>query len=142
MGQRTDAGAAQVALFVGVGTASSGAGRLMYRCPIGAITAALAFTATTADTLTVPGHSFSVNDAVGVFTAPGMTIPTGLTEGALVYVRTISGNDITLTATSGGGTNIDITAAGAGFIAKFVGLSITQNITPQIGAGQLVFRED
>lgn len=141
-GNRSDAGAAQTALFVGVGTSSSGAGKLLYRCPIGSISAALACVALgSSNVITIPNNPFAVDAPVTFFGGPNVTLFSGVTEGARVFVRTVSGNDITLGATAGAGSDIDI-GTGAGYIAALTGLIINQNINPQLAAGQAVFRED
>lgn len=140
-GQRTDMGASVRALYVGAGTDASGAGKLAYFAPIGATSAALAFTAlNTGNTLKIPGHSFAVNDPVALFAGLGVTLPTGPAEGDRVFIRTVSGDDVTLSATSGG-AELDLTSNGAGFIAKLTGILIDLNITPQIPASSLLFRE-
>jgi len=135
------AGGPVTANFVSVGVAASGASVILYRAPIGVATAPKAFTATAADVVTVPGHSLAVNDKVAMFSTPAAALPTGVTEGTVYFVKTVSSNDLTLSATQGGAT-LDITAAGSGNIAKVVGLAIDTNINPQYAIGQMVFVED
>src|SRR5262245_38198503 len=50
----------------------------------------LPFTSKTNDTLTVPGHSLSVDDRVILETAYGGTLPVGATEGTAYWVKTVS----------------------------------------------------
>jgi hypothetical protein len=77
------------------------------------------FTATTADVFTSPGHGLAVDDRVAVLATPGATLPTGVSEGTLYWVKTVSGNDVTLSTTQGGST-LDLTAAGSGFLKRVV----------------------
>lgn len=136
------AGGPVTANFVSVGVAASGASVILYRAPIGVATAPKAFTAVAAtDIVTVPAHSLAVNDKAAMFSTPAAALPTGVTEGTIYFVKTVSGNDLTLSATQGGAT-LDITGAGSGIIAKVVGLAIDTNINPQYAIGQLVFTED
>lgn len=122
-----------------IGVASSGAGGALFTGPLA--TGRRAFTATAADVLTVPSHSLIVNDQVVAYAVPGATLPTGLTEGTAFFVKTVSGNDITLSGTQGGAT-LDLTTVGAGVILKLSSLAISQNITPTVAAGALTIVED
>lgn len=119
------------ARFWSVGLASSGASVVLFRGPMSSIQGL--FSATTADTLTLPGHTLSVNDQVIAVSQVGGTLPTGVTEGTTYFVKTVSGNDITLSATLGG-AQLDITGAGTGLLFKASPLAISANITPQIAA--------
>jgi len=95
------------------------------------------FVAATSDTLTVPGNPFAVNDEICFLAmAGGSALPTGITEGTRYFVKTSSGNDITISTTQGGST-LDITAAGAGFCIKMTHLAVDVNITPSFAAGVL-----
>lgn len=129
----------QTATHWSLGVASSGSTVALFTGPLA--TGRKVFTATTADTLTAPGHAFAVNDQVVAYAIPGATLPTGITEGTTYFVKTVSGNDITLSATQGGAT-LDVTAAGAGVILRLSSLAISQNITPQVAAGALTIVED
>lgn len=121
----------------GVGRASSGTGELLFKAPLTTSGATpLLYTATAADVLTVPGHSFSVNDTLQSFGILGITAPAGITDGTNYYVKTVSGNDITLSATLGGAT-LDVTAAGAAMLIKTTTLAVSVNIQPQFAAGVL-----
>jgi hypothetical protein len=64
-------------------------------------------------TFTIPGHSFSVDDRIVCHAVSGSTLPTGVTEGTIYWVKTVSGNDITISTTQGGAT-LDVTVAGDG----------------------------
>lgn len=126
--------------FVGIGRSSSAAGTLDYICPCG--TQLGEGTATVADVITIPGLSgVSVNDEIAFFACPKDALPTGITAGTIYFVKTVSGNDITISATQGGAT-LDITAAGGVLAWKMVKLAVTNGVTPQIAASALVVTEE
>lgn len=124
----------------GLGTDSSGAGTLLYSNTLGASNQG-PFTAKTDDTITIPGHSLAVNDLVAFFAAFGSSLPTGITEGTQYFVKTVSGNDITISTTQGGAT-LDITAVGDGVCYKAASLAVSNGITPTFAIGALVITED
>jgi hypothetical protein len=123
------------ARFFGFGTAVSGAGKLLARGPLGTGSQGL-FTATVADTLTIPGHTLIVNDLVVFFATPGSALPTGITEGTFYFVKTVSGNDITISTTAGGAT-LDITVAGDGIAFKAQELAISVGVSANFAIGAL-----
>lgn len=116
--------------FWGIGTSASGAGKLLYRGVIGANLGS--FTALATDTITIPGLTgVAVNDNIAFFATPGDTLPAGVTEGTVYFVRTVSGNDITISTTSGGAT-VDITAAGKGRAMRVTPKVMTIGDIPRI----------
>lgn len=124
------------ALYWSIGTASSGAGKILYYGGLGS--APCAFTAIVAgDVITIPGQAYSVSDRVQFYPVLGLTLPTGLTEGTVYYVKTVSGNDVTISATDGGAT-VDITAAGAGLSQKISPITIVLNTIPRLTTGTTV----
>lgn len=134
-----NSGSSQTQLWLGIGTASSGAGVLLYRIPLAAANP-LAFVAATSDTISVPGSSFVVDDRVVFHALPGSTLPTGITEGTVYFVKTVSGTDITISATSGGAT-IDLTAAGAGLAQEVTPMVVTSGVAPYFAAGAIAVTE-
>ncbi len=131
-GQRTDGGAAIEALYIGIGTSSAGAGKLLYYGAIvGANTALAATGAAATDKLTVPGSAFSVNDRIVLSKAGQSTVPAGLAVDTVYYIKTVSGTDYTLSTTAGGAT-IDITADGAALVQKLSPITIALNSIPQL----------
>ena len=107
--------------FWSLGVAASGASKILYRGVIGANLGG--FTALATDVITIPGLTgVAVNDRIAFFGGPADVLPTGVTEGTLYYVKTVAGNDITISTTQGGVT-VDITAAGKGRAMK---------VTPQV----------
>lgn len=113
-----------------IGTAASGAGKILYKGVIGANLGG--FTALATDTITIPGLTgVAVNDNIAFFATPGDTLPTGVTEGTVYFVKTVSGNDITISTTAGGAT-VDITAAGKGRAMKVTPKVMTIGDIPRI----------
>ena len=138
-GQRTNAGTTQ-ATHWSVGVAGSGASKIINKAPLGTSIQG-PFTAAVSDTITIPGHTLAVDDRVAFYPAFGSSLPTGITEGTLYWVKTIATDTITISATQGGAT-LDITGVGDGVCIKATVLDIGINITPEFQAGQLVIQED
>jgi len=124
----------------GLGTDSAGAGTLLYSNTLGASNQG-PFTAKVDDTITIPGHTLVVNDRVAFYAAFGSSLPTGITEGTQYFVITVSGDDITISTTQGGGA-LNITAVGDGVCYKASALAVSSGITPQFGIGALTITED
>jgi len=124
-----------------VGVASSGPSLILHMGLIGSTALPLPFTAKADDTITIPGHSLSVNHRVAFFPIPGGTLPTGITAGTLYFVKTVSGDDITISTTQGGSA-VDITAAGTGVVQRAIPLTVTEPIVPRFQAGQLIIVEE
>ena len=70
------------------------------------------FTAATNDKLTVAGHTYVVDDQVGLFTTD--TLPAGLSDSATYFVIDIVGNTFKLSLTASPGSPVDITDTGTG----------------------------
>lgn len=99
-------------MYWAVGAQASGATMILYKGVIGANLGA--FTALATDVITIPGLTgVAVNDNIAFFAEPGDTLPAGVTEGVVYFVRSVSGNDITLSTTAGGAV-VDITGPGKG----------------------------
>lgn len=118
-------------MFFGVGTASSGAGYLLYKGVIGS--ALGPFTAIDAgDVITIPGLSgVSVDDRIAFFPVYGSSLPTGISESTVYWVKTVSTNDITISATQGGAA-VNLTAAGDGVAYRVSPIAVTSGVTPQL----------
>lgn len=117
-----------VLTFWSLGKSSSGAGLIFYSGPIGVnLGTGSGFTT---NTITIPGLSgVSVADRICFEVPTGGTIPTGLTAGTVYYVKTLSGNDITVSTTNGGSA---VTISAAGQVLAF-------KVTPvQTGGGIIV----
>jgi hypothetical protein len=118
----------------GIGTDISGTGQLIGSGPVGSTNQG-PITATAADAITIPGHTLVVNDTVQFFALFGVALPTGITEGTTYFVKTVTGNDITISTTQGGAT-LDITAAGDGMCFKVSTLAVSVNIAPEFAIEQ------
>ena len=118
-----DVPAAATVAWVG-GWSASSAGTFYEMSPLGGFSPH-PFTATTADVITAPGHGLSNGQQV-VFLASAGTLPTGLTEGTIYYVISVSGDTFSVSTTSGGSA-VDLTAAGSGHV---------QRIVPEVFAAQ------
>lgn len=138
-GQRTDVGST-VATHFSVGKESAGATVILYKGPLGTVVQG-PFTAAADDNITIPGHSLAVDERVAFYPAFGSSLPTGITEGTLYWVKTVVGDVITVSTTQGGVT-LDITAVGDGVAIEARTLTITQNVTPEFAIGTLVITED
>lgn len=122
-----------------IGTDNAGAGKLLYSFPL--ITTYYDCTGKASDdTITAPGHALVVNDPVQVITAVGGTISATLAMGTTYYVKTVAGNDITLSATLGGGL-FDLTSDGAFLIGKLGSIAVSPGITMSFSVGQLAIVE-
>ena len=130
-------GGTATAMFWSTGTASAGAGKLLHFGPIG--TKLGPFTAIAAgDLVTIPGLTgLSVDDRIAFFAGDPSGLPAGLTEGTVYFVKTVSGNDITVSTTQGG-TVVDITAAGDGLAWKITPIAISSGVTPGLGTGSTI----
>lgn len=134
-GTRTDAGAAQEIVAIGIGAASAGAGTLLMRAHIGG--AIKSFTAAAADTITCPGHGFTDDSRVMFFAHEDAALPTGLTEGTRYFVINSTTDTFQVSATQGGAA-VDITAAGFGSVAQSQHLSISQGNAPQLSTSTVL----
>lgn len=135
-GKRTDAGAATTSFFFSLGFSSSGAGTLYARGGIGP--APQPFTAATSDTVTCNAHGLAVDDRLVFWQYEPGTLPTGVTEGTVYWVKTApDANTFTVSTTQGGAT-LDITAVGNGTCQKLTGITVTQNVTPKIEVGTTI----
>lgn len=127
-------------IYFGVGTDSSGAGTLLYSNTL-SVSNQGPFTAIDAgDLITIPGHTLSISDRVAFFAVFGSTLPGGITEGTQYFVKTVSGNDITISTTDGGST-LNITSAGDGVCYKASALAVSAGITPSFPISTLVITE-
>lgn len=125
-------------LYWSTGVASSGSTKVLHRGVFGSRLGP--FVGATTDTITIPGTSLAVDDRVAFFAVSGSSLPTGLTEGTVYFVKTVSGADITV-ATTSGGTTVDITVAGDGIAYRVTPIAVSSGVTPQLGAGAIIYEE-
>jgi hypothetical protein len=128
-------GSATVTYF-GVGTAASGAGKLLYSGPLGSAQGAFTAKAST-DTVSAPSGSFAVNDPISFQPLRGFALPGGITAGTVYFVKTVSGTDVTISTTAGGAT-LDVTTDGAGSCFKGTQMSVTVGVTPQLSTATAI----
>jgi hypothetical protein len=95
---------------------------------------------TSGNLVTAPGHTLSVNDPIEFVSAPGGVLPGGISIGTIYYVKTVSGDTFTISATLGGST-LTITSDGSVVVGKIATLAVSSGITPQFLAGQLTITE-
>jgi hypothetical protein len=134
-------GTASVTHFA-TGVASTGATTIIHKGALGPLTGLFGYTVTTDDTLTVPGSSFAVDDRVSVaaFEGAQQTPGAGLVVGTVYFVRSATGENITLSLTSGGAT-VDVTGTGSGILQRHQVLVVSAGITPTFNAGQIQITE-
>lgn len=129
------AGSATLSHF-GIGSDVSGAGNLFFKGVLGS-SALGPFTGATSDTITIPGLSgVAVDDRISFYANDLGSLPTGVTEGTIYFVKTVSGDAITISTTSGGAA-VDITVSGDGFAFKHSLLAVSAGITPSFAASAL-----
>jgi len=113
-----------------LGTSLSGAGEILYRGGIGPAPVPMTAVASS-DLITVPNQAFSVDDRVQFLSLQGLSLPAGITEGTVYWVKTVSGNAITV-STSQGGATLNITADGAGFAQLIQPITMAINVIPRL----------
>jgi hypothetical protein len=133
----TTAGAGtETELFWGLWTASSG-GTFLYGGVLGAN--AGSFTGLNGGILTIPAAILTtagivVGSQVVCYARPGDVLPAGITAGTVYFVKTISTNQVTLSATSGGAA-ITLTADGDGYMMKVTPILVSTGVTPSLTTG-------
>lgn len=130
-------GSTATANFFGIGTTavagSPDVTKLLYKGVIGA--APTIVTGATSDTITSPAHGLVVDDPVVLSPVYGLSLPIGITEGTIYYVRTAPDANTFTLATGPGGSpdlSIDITAVGVGAVQKVTPIAITSGVTPTL----------
>lgn len=94
---------------------------------------------TTADQIVAPSHGLVVDQRVYLLAAPGLPLPTGVSENTAYYVGTVpDANHITLSTTTGNGTPVNITALGGALLIPYTPVTVALNATPQFAAASLV----
>ncbi len=145
-GTRTDSGAAIEATFFSIGvngTAAAATNMLYYGALVGAN---LAYEFTGLDvgnTIKVPGSAYVIDDRVVFFPGAESTLPGGLSDGQILYIKSVSGTTYTLSATSTAGLNTEynLSADGAGIVQKISTITIAQNTTPQLTTGTKIIED-
>lgn len=133
-------GADEVITHIAVGTASSGTGKVLGVCPAGAILGAFVAEADD-ETVTCKNHGLSVSDRVSFYAQEGQSLPAGMTEGQVYFVKTVPDVDSMTLATTDGGATVAFTSDGGGRAYSGSPLNVTSSpsIQPRIAAGALSF---
>lgn len=138
-GQNT--GGAVTAAFVGVGTAASGAGKLLYSGEL--LGPEIVVTIDTAtDKFLATSHGLTNGQAVRVRVSDG-SLPGGVSSGTQYFVVNAGTNDFQISTTVGGSA-VDLTSVGSGTIVvrRDFYLAIGTNVTPSFSVGQCILIED
>jgi len=105
--------------FFSIGVASSGASVIVAKGVLGSALGPFVGENSN-DTITIKGHSLSVSDRVVFFAPTGATLPTGITEGVVYFVKTAAdGDSITINSIATLGDNSQ--DRGASWTVEFVG---------------------
>lgn len=136
----TNTGSNQDAIAFGVHTASGGGS--LYGIGFLDTDPPIVGTCDTADLITTQAvHGLVADQRVFVIAAPGMTLPTGLSENVSYFVLA---SGLTTTAfklsTSSGGSAADITAGGAALFMPYKAMTVAASSTPEFAIGTLVFQ--
>jgi hypothetical protein len=132
----TCTGGSDVARWFSLGCAGTSTGKIIARGPLVATWYDFTGTATD-DTVFAPSSAFSIDDLVVFMADEDGTLPTGIVAGTVYFVKAVTADKFTIAATSGG-TAIDLTADGAGIVGKIAPLAISNAVTPQFSASQLI----
>ena len=118
---------------------TSGAGQIWHRGVFGSRQGP--FTAIVAgNVITVPGHTMIADDRVAFYQPSGTTLPGGITEATVYWVKTVATNDITVSTTQGGAA-VTISSAGDGLAYRVTPIAVSTGITPKLGAGAIIYEE-
>jgi hypothetical protein len=144
--QKNNSGTATIT-WAGVGTDSSGAGNLLFRCPLSLDTPhpfVVEEADKTSNEITTTGtgqdtdHGYLANDQVVFIDVEGGQLPAGITEGTVYFVMSSPTDNIFKVSTASGDSGpVDITSSGCGLVAKVVPKTITQNDIFEIAASAL-----
>lgn len=126
------------AFFATVGTAVSGAGKIIGIATIGG--APQIASAATTDTITAFAHGLVADDRVVFYPGYNITIPAGIVEGTVYFVRAagLATDSFTVSTTSGGAA-VDVTGAAGVIFQRVTPISITSapSVTPRLTTGTI-----
>lgn len=132
-------GGTETATMFSVGVAASSTSKILRRGVLGSRLGP--FTGATSDTITIPGLSgLAVDDRIVFLAVDGSSLPTGITGGTAYWVKTVSGDAVTISATQGGST-LDITGSGDGLAYRCTPIAITTGVTPQLTTATAIIEE-
>ncbi len=131
------------ALYWGIGTASSGAGVLLYSGPLSSSPVGFFVAEESNERITIKNHSLALDDRIAFFQIGGLALPTGISEGTVYFVGTIVDADtITVSTTALNANPAAITVDGQGVAYKVLPFIITNGVTPSFLAGSLQVDEN
>lgn len=131
----------QVIKFWAIGTDATGAGNVLFKGAF--VQAPTVFTAKDvgvagSDLFTSYSHGLTDGDEVLLFTTPGASsLPGGFAEGTTYVVIFVDFDTFRLGTTGAPSTPINITADGAGWVARLNSLTVNAGVQPKITAGTL-----
>lgn len=122
---------------------ASTSGNLLYWLDLLAAEKPCTVTSATPAVVTCPAHGFVSGDKIKFSSVPGISIPTGLTDGAYYFVitagLTTDAFEISLTS---GGSAINTTGSGGGKVGKDQTVTVNANVPPSFAIGAITIIED
>lgn len=119
-----DVPASTTVMWAGLWSAGSG-GTFYGSAPLGPVGDPKIAVGLVDDTFIAPGHAFTANQALAIGKTLG-ALPTGISDGAVVFARDVSGDNFKVAATSGGSA-INLTTSG---------VALVRAITSEVFGGQ------
>lgn len=133
-------GAGGLATHFSVGTAASGAGKVMRFGVLGSRLGPFS-AVVSGNAFTIPGLSgVAVNDRVIFHAVDGSSLPGGVTEGTSYWVISVSGDVVTISATQGG-ASITISSAGDGIAYRSTPINVVTGVAPQLKTTSQIVEE-
>lgn len=127
---------------VGIGTDAAGAGKLLYKSPLGSTLGPFVAEESN-ERFTIKNHGLSTDERITFFAVTGAVLPTGITEGTVYFVGTVVDVDnITLSTTAANANPVSISADGDGIAFKVIPLAVSVGIIPEFAAGAIDITED
>jgi hypothetical protein len=134
------AGAGGTATHFSVGTAASGAGKVMRFGVLGSRLGPFS-AVVSGNAFTIPGLSgLAVNDRIIFHAVDGSSLPGGVTEGTSYWVISVTGDVVTVSATNGG-ASITISSAGDGIAYRSTPISVVNGVAPQLKTTTVIVEE-
>lgn len=134
------AGAGGVATHFSVGTANSGAGKILRMGVLGSRLGPFS-AVVSGNAFTIPGLTgLAVNDRIIFHAVDGSSLPGGVTEGQSYWVISVTGDVVTVSATQGG-ASITVSSAGDGIAYRSTPISVTTGVAPQLKTTTTIVEE-
>lgn len=134
------AGAGGMATHFSVGTAASGAGKVMRFGVLGSRLGPFS-AVVSGNAFTIPGLSgLAVNDRIIFHAVDGSSLPGGVTEGTSYWVTSVTGDVVTVSATNGG-ASITVSSAGDGIAYRSTPINVVAGVAPQLKTTTAIIEE-